>query len=69
MYVAMLYFTAYNPCEKDNGYCLHKCIHDGINREYRCECEDGWVLAKDKKTCIGGYLMMSDICSSVLATQ
>ena len=38
-----------DECESDKGGCQHKCLNtDG---SFRCECQEGFKLQTDKKTC------------------
>ena len=38
-----------NECAYDNGGCQHQCINSGGS--YRCECNSGYYLQADKKSC------------------
>ena len=41
-----------NECAYDNGGCQHQCINSGGS--YRCECNCGYILQPDKKSCLPG---------------
>lgn len=36
-----------NICDKDNGGCMHKCVHIA-HKEFKCECKPGYELDGDK---------------------
>ena len=39
------------PCEVNNGGCQHWCAHiKGVG--YKCVCEPGYKLDKDRKSCV-----------------
>ncbi|KAG8232307.1 hypothetical protein J437_LFUL018286 [Ladona fulva] len=38
-----------NECLDNNGDCEHLCINE--QGGYRCECDDGWKLQRDNRTC------------------
>lgn len=43
-----------NVCDSNTTVCDHMCVHEG-HRLYRCECDIGYKLAVDKKTCLSKY--------------
>ena len=46
-------FRAVHACDKENkGGCMHTCVK--IGEGLRCECNDGFILAKDGKRCNKG---------------
>ena len=51
-----------NPCLINNGGCNQTCIN--TFGSYMCECNDGYVLARDKHSCKG----MKCILCKVLPT-
>jgi len=42
--------TDINECEENNGGCQHNCIN--LFGSYKCNCNKGFRIAYDKKTCI-----------------
>ena len=40
-----------NECEMSNGGCQHRCKN--INGSYFCQCNDGFFLDGNGRTCIG----------------
>ena len=49
-----LYFPDINECETENGKCSQTCRNKPGS--YECECNRGYSLAYDKRTCIGKLL-------------
>ena len=43
-----------DECATENGGCSQICVNKVGT--YSCECEAGYVLADDKKTCKGRYV-------------
>ncbi|KAH8358574.1 hypothetical protein KR093_000879 [Drosophila rubida] len=39
-----------NECATKNGNCMHRCVDQPIG--YRCECQSGYKLAADGRTCV-----------------
>lgn len=44
--------TALDPCLLGTHQCQHVCISDGEGKHH-CECNQGYSLNADKKTCSG----------------
>ena len=40
-------------CMLGNHGCQHKCINIGSHGDFRCECNDGYNLTSDNRTCQG----------------
>ena len=40
-----------NECDTSNGGCAHSCVN--TIGSYYCECNDGYELASDGKSCNG----------------
>ena len=40
-----------NECATDNGECDQICVNK--QGSYECKCNNGYLLADDKKTCKG----------------
>ena len=53
-----------NECAYENGGCQHKCINSGGS--YRCECNSGYYLQADNRSCAGrvkySFLIGKHIC-------
>lgn len=47
----MLCFSVQDPCAEHNGGCMHMCHPDG--GKAHCDCNAGYILAEDGKTCEG----------------
>ena len=47
------FIAALDPCDE----CSHTCEHEG-GQLVRCTCPEGYELAADKRTCIGGWIML-----------
>ena len=43
------FFTDVNECAYSNGSCQHQCVNSGGS--YRCECDSGYYLQADGKSC------------------
>ena len=48
-----------NECEKSNGGCQHQCIN--INGSYTCQCNGGFILNSNGKTCTGKFWIESSL--------
>ena len=46
-----LFFPDVNECDTDNGGCEHTCLN--FDGRYDCECDNGFLLAADRKSCSG----------------
>ena len=44
-------FSDIDECATDNGGCSQVCVNKPGTSE--CKCNDGYVLADDKRTCLG----------------
>ena len=54
-----------NECEISNGGCQHQCIN--INGSYTCQCNEGFLLNSNGKTCTGKFWIESSlICLSLI---
>ena len=51
-----------NECETLNGGCEHLCKNN--NGSYACECNEGFFLDGNGKTCSGKFSMQKSICSN-----
>ena len=43
-----------DECLEDNGGCDHFCIN--TQGSYKCECKQLFILANDKRKCLGKHL-------------
>ena len=55
-------FLDVNECETLNGGCEHLCKNN--NGSYVCECNGGFFLDGNGKTCSGKFSMQTSICSN-----
>ena len=46
-----------NECEMSNGGCQHQCKN--TNGSYLCQCNGGFLLDSNGKTCTGKFDIMS----------
>ena len=44
-----------NECALDKGGCDHECVNRGGS--FHCECDQGYTLLSDNKTCDKGKLI------------
>ena len=52
-----------NECDTSNGGCAHSCIN--TIGSYYCECDDGYQLASNGKSCNGMTLVACQKCIHV----
>lgn len=43
-----------DECEKNNGGCSQHCVNHVPG--YECQCDFGWFMSEDMKTCFGKHL-------------
>lgn len=57
-----------DECKVNNGGCSQRCVN--YEPGYSCQCEDGWFLSDDLKTCFGEHitptLVDSYLCTHTL---
>ena len=52
LYMFLVLVSVQNPClELSNLNCSHFCVVD--NKQAKCQCEHGFVLANDNQACLG----------------
>ncbi|XP_020811858.1 low-density lipoprotein receptor-related protein 8 isoform X5 [Drosophila serrata] len=57
-----------NECATKNGGCMHQCINLAVG--YRCECQEGYKLAADKRSCVDiDECETHGICSQVCVNE
>jgi len=50
-----------NVCENgSNGNCSQLCVHDA-HKEYHCDCEDGYQLDTDYRSCVCKYFCFDTV--------
>ena len=54
-----LHFTDINECATNNGGCSHMC--ENTYGDYKCVCNDGYVLHSDLHTCLGKNCMQGKL--------
>ena len=48
-----------DECKQSNGNCDHGCVNEVGG--YTCECNEGFQLQADNKTCSGKYKFISGL--------
>ena len=46
-----------NECRSHNGGCNHHCTNS--HGSFRCSCNNGYSLQRNKKTCVGKYIVIN----------
>ncbi|KAL3321265.1 hypothetical protein Ciccas_000063 [Cichlidogyrus casuarinus] len=49
-----------DECAKNNGGCQHQCVN--VVGGFTCECNPGWQLGNDERTCFRVLLEITDPC-------
>ena len=49
----LIFYLDVNECEMLNGGCQHRCRN--TNGSYSCQCNDGFFLNGNGRTCIGKF--------------
>ena len=44
-----------------NHGCQHRCVNTDSEKGYRCECNEGFALGSDGKTCQGTHTVVNVI--------
>ena len=44
-----------------NHGCQHRCVNNDSEEGYRCECNEGFALGSDEKTCQGTHAVVNVI--------
>ena len=58
-FVLILLTLAENECEDDNGGCEHICRDSQYS--YTCECEAGYQLSANGKSCYGMHFPINTV--------
>ncbi|KAH8295018.1 hypothetical protein KR018_005781 [Drosophila ironensis] len=57
-----------NECATANGRCMHTCVDQPVG--YRCECDAGYKLAADNRTCLDiDECETQGVCSQVCVNE
>ncbi|KAH8283831.1 hypothetical protein KR054_002978, partial [Drosophila jambulina] len=57
-----------NECATKNGGCMHQCVDLAVG--HRCECQEGYKLAADKRSCVDiDECETHGICSQVCVNE
>lgn len=53
------YFVDVNECQARNHSCIQVCIN--LAGSYACDCDEGYILNVDKRTCDGKILQATNV--------